>query len=82
MENTLKNPPAFPQPMTPLNSRGGFAEPQTPGMTLLDWFAGQALAGLHANSNLVTHVKFVDIAQDSYSAAEAMLAERERRLKT
>jgi len=44
--------PAFP-------SHGGIAEQ---GMTLRDWFAGQALAGL---------------AEESYEAADAMLAARE-----
>ena len=55
---------AFPA-MTP----GGYC---TPGMTLRDWFAGQALAGLLANNNLCHHA-----AQDALATADMMMELRE-----
>lgn len=52
-------------------THGGF-----PGMSLRDWFAGQALAGLYASGphDCDQH----GMAHDAYLAADAMLAERER----
>ena len=41
------------------------------GMTLRDWFAGQALAGLLAQASLG-----FDAAQAAYEYADEMLAER------
>ena len=55
---------AFPA-MTP----GGYC---TPGMTLRDWFAGQALAGY-----LQSHMPNDRIADDCYGIADAMLVARE-----
>ena len=49
------------------------------GMTLRDYFAGQALAGLFVRDN-----SYIDkdvaarLAEQSYSVANAMLAEREK----
>jgi hypothetical protein len=45
------------------------------GMTLLDWFAGQALMGFcsHPNSGLWTKD---EVAMDSYSYADAMIKAR------
>lgn len=64
------NPPAFPRP--------GFDQPagMEDGMSLKDWFAGQALAGIVANNNAVTAST---AASWSYDFASAMLAERKRR---
>ena len=46
------------------------------GMTLRDWFAGQALAGLaRGHSEYLTPPR--DIAYDCYELADAMLAQRE-----
>lgn len=45
-------------------------------LTVLDYFAGQALAGLLANPNWVLTQKTAECA---YKNAEAMLAERARR---
>lgn len=49
------------------------------GMTLLDYFAGQALAGLvnRAESNLYTKSN----AENCYKIAKAMIEERERLAK-
>jgi hypothetical protein len=53
------------------------------GMTLRDWFAGQALAGLMSNANIPFAPDYAEcepaqIADASYCIADAMLAERER----
>lgn len=48
------------------------------GMSLRDWFAGQALAGLVANDSARgDNAQFAIVA---YALADAMLAERERRV--
>jgi hypothetical protein len=58
-----RNPPAFPVPK----------RPGIQGMTLRDYFAGQALAGLlAADPELMQH----EIVKDAYMAASAMLEER------
>ena len=51
------------------------------GMSLRDWFAGQALMGLvlfHGNQGAVEQCD-PDLASWSYSMADAMLREREKR---
>lgn len=63
--------PAFPLPVTEWN-RGNA------GMSMRDWFAGQALAVLLSNPNhAVGQVTFMRIGQDAYRFADAMLAARE-----
>ncbi len=51
-----------------------------PPMTLRDWFAGQALAGLAGMSDNTGMAAWLvdDAAQRAYDLADAMLAERER----
>jgi hypothetical protein len=44
-------------------------------MTLRDWFAGQALAGLV--SYVVEGATFENVAEDAYKTADAMLRARE-----
>jgi len=65
--------------------RGGqaFPNPETEnfepeiGMTLLDYFAGQALAGLLANPE--KDYAYADAADFAYRQADAMIAEKRRR---
>ena len=53
------------------------ATPYAPGMTLRDWFAGQALAVALANSNHVLGtVTFFMVAVDAYVFADSMLETR------
>ncbi len=47
------------------------------GMTLRDWFAGQALVGILADGAMVRKPPS-DIAKMAYVFADAMLAEREK----
>lgn len=54
--------PAFPGPFS-----------QDRGMTLRDWFAGQALAGMLARG---TTNDDAEVAVEAYSLADAMLEER------
>ncbi len=46
-----------------------------PGMTLRDWFAGQALAGIMANLN-VDCIPDSRVYQAAYKHADGMLAKR------
>lgn len=65
---------------------GGYAFPLTgdtpnyrdraDGMTLRDWFAGQALVGLHASSDGV--YRSSSVAKLAYDQADAMIAERNK----
>ena len=64
--------PAFPIPYGQVMSDEGR------GMTLRDWFAGQALAGYLANGGAA----FWDRdAQNAYAAADAMIAARKGGVK-
>ena len=62
--------PAF--PVVPTSVRSGEWGYAYPGMTLRDWFAGMALAGMLANSD--THIT----AATAYDFADAMIAERNK----
>ena len=65
--------PAFPR------ASSNYAQPQD-GMSLRDWFAGQALAGIMANSKLmiVLDEKKQDPAFCAYQMADFMLSERNK----
>ena len=68
--------PAFPMPSGP-EPRVNDTTHYNVGMSLLDFFAGEALAGLLASG---PHDCGPDgIAHDAYSHAAAMLAEKRRR---
>lgn len=80
------NPPAFPQMEDKGTSDAGFPIVETglPGMTLLDYFAGQALAGLLAAPSDATSQNIGPSARAdhelaasaAYLMARAMLRER------
>ena len=65
--------PAFPARGEILMGIGSKIAINTEGMTLLDWFAGQALATLPSNQ------KADYLAKEAYRTAKAMLAEKRRR---
>lgn len=46
------------------------------GMTLRDWFAGQALAGMMAHPEPIRMADVPSVASDAYALADAMLAAR------
>ena len=73
--NTPKNTrvPAFPSP--PFALPNGMVKPGFEGMTLRDWFAGQALAGILADSK--SEGTITEYARDAYRYADAMLTARE-----
>lgn len=78
-----KNPPAFPIPnATDLD--GYVYAPEAQGMTLRDYFAGQALITLSGISEAAWKAKGDGhdlgevIAGSAYGIADAMLAKRER----
>lgn len=49
------------------------------GMTLRDWFAGQALTGLLAAEDHSEHgTTFVEYANDAYLQADAMMERRKQ----
>lgn len=74
IDDEVVDPPAFPR------TGEGFGDPNydAPGMSLRDWFAGQALAGILAtgagddDSQALRQI----IAEDAYGYADAMLRER------
>ena len=66
------NPSAFPQA---LNDDTGFVGCE--GMSLRDYFAGQALAGILAKGGSTADVAFVGFASHAYAMADAMLHVRE-----
>lgn len=76
------NPQAFPH-LVPHNQEFAYTEI---GMTLRDYFAGQALLGFCANTD-VTNAVTPEIAANtlatmSYEVADAMLAERAKAVQS
>lgn len=71
--------PAFPTPV--IDQRGAR---DYPGMSLRDWFAGQAMAGMLAYSqndrsgNWANNASEIAVARGAYEYADAMLAAREQ----
>jgi len=71
--------PAFPaQPIMQLPRGDGTIMVDQGGMTLRDWFAGQALAGMLANPAHRIDFKRAHDAGFCYEVADAMLKERDR----
>jgi hypothetical protein len=70
----MKNEPAFPSGLVPEEH---WQRPVTNGMTLRDYFAGQALVGVLAPARGDWY--FDEVAETCFAQADAMLAEREKR---
>jgi len=73
--------PAFPIPIAGCNDGGVYnvleqSGGKYGGMTLRDWFAGQALAGIIANEGMFDHAIMLLNAEACYNQADAMLAAR------
>lgn len=68
--------PAFPA-LYPIEDETGRL-----GMSLRDWFAGQALAGILANTALVDTKAAKWVAQYAYEIADALLIERDKPQET
>ena len=66
---------AFPHKQVHGDPESWWAE-YVPGMSLRDWFAGQAVHGLMIDRPL--ECPFSDVAAQAYEVADAMIAERER----
>jgi hypothetical protein len=73
-----ENPPAFPQSLSPEGPFGG--------MSLRDWFAGQALGAIVRSTSAGQHMPLMlagetsiepAMARNAYALADAMLAERQ-----
>lgn len=71
--------PAFPH-VNPNYDGNWDKEPQRAGMSIRDWFAGQALAGLSTATDADGQWQSdpSGLAKESYAIADAMLKEREK----
>lgn len=67
--------PNAPQAYGATGGGGGFSYPNAVGMSLRDWFAGQALAGFAGTSDLRFPAEAVKTA---YRIADAMLTARKQ----
>jgi hypothetical protein len=77
----VENPPAFPFSYRALDAAGGEHEVVHDGMSLRDWFAGQALAAVIADATAGGNVDgtgtvYDMLSQAAYRFADAMLAAR------
>ena len=70
-----QNEPAFPM-LEPSGPEGMYGL-QYRGMTMRDWFAGQALTGLLGSPNLIEKSGIV-LSEAAFRIADAMLSVRER----
>ena len=77
MSNIDKGGPAFPVPSELAAKLGCVSSESDAGMSLLDYFAGQALAGMMARKDSDGWTQR-EVADDCYLYAESMLATRKR----
>lgn len=81
MNTQPDNPPAFPMASANFTADGSFYSARsTPGMTLRDWFAGQALAGICTpieGDDACAQWNHRMLANGAYAMADAMLRARE-----
>jgi hypothetical protein len=73
--NNPDNPNAFPEPSSGPYPNGEIVQGRE-GMSLRDYFAGQALAGMLANQRAYDEVRAEVIANMSYDQADEMLKVR------
>lgn len=73
-ERSADNPPAFPGGVVP---GPDYHAPLNPGMTLRDWFAGQALAGISWGDAAGGQLR--NVAAAVWDMADAMMAAREEK---
>ena len=74
-ETSPNGGPAFPRPFS-FRHEDDQHRAQS-GMTLRDWFAGQALAIVHRRFDEGSELCLEDIAMQAYFIADAMLNERD-----
>ncbi|WP_375194680.1 hypothetical protein [Sphingobium sp.] len=72
--SSSNNPSAFPVNTANMPNPGAYEA--DPGMTLRDWFAGQALAGMMASEAGIQPYPHDWAAERAFLIADAMLAER------
>lgn len=77
MSNTNTGGAAFPQ-VDLKDSYGMLVPDRQEGMTLRDYFAAKALAGICANTDNRAYKSQADFAVVAYVLADAMLKEREQ----
>jgi hypothetical protein len=70
--------PAFPHEFKAQTATGIWSD-RAPGMTLLDYFAGQAMQGVIMGPGCPGNA--AEVSRIAYDFAQCMLAERERRMK-
>jgi len=66
---------AFPQPNIIVGNDNTINAPAGVGMTLRQWFAGQALANMRTHENSDNPLYWQRIAESAYACADAMLKE-------
>jgi hypothetical protein len=71
-----ENPPAFSWSYMEKHPYGFDVHRNERGMTLRDYFAAAALQGILYNSDAFSNMSDMDVAENSWRAADAMLAAR------
>jgi len=69
--------PAFPRHYGTMSCAEKKEQLWSEGMTLRDYFAGQALMGILNNAGCFANMKDSDVAENAYHAADAMIKARE-----